>query len=261
MLTIVARFVPTLIVCLALSGRVASAGAVVTPIFDPSNFTTRVQNPWFPLVPGTTYFYESHTADGLVRTEVTVTAEQKLIDGIWATVVHDVVWLDIEGGPTVLIEDTQDWYAADNTGNVWYLGEATVEHLYDENWTPTGTSTEGSWEAGVDGAEPGFIMPADLHPGLAYRQEYAAGVAEDLAKVERLNAKLSVPYGTFSNALVTKEWTALSPGDVERKYYVAGIGLVLTEEFHGPGTTREELVAITGPAVPTSRSAPRGPAR
>jgi len=259
-MTIVARFVPTFVMCLALSGRVASAGAVVAPIFDPEDFTTPVQNPWFPLVPGTTYLYESQTADGLVRTEVTVTGEQKLVDGVSATVVHDVVWLDVDGGPTVLIEDTLDWYAADNMGNVWYLGESTVEHLYDENWAPNGTSTEGSWEAGVDDAEPGFIMPADLHPGLAYRQEYAAGVAEDLAKVERLNAKLSVPYGTFANALVTKEWTPLSPGAVERKYYVAGIGLVLTEELHGKGTVREELVAITAPTSPTGGRR-RGPAR
>ena len=261
MMKIVARFLPAFVVCLALSGRVAAAGAVVAPTFDPEDFTTPVQNRWFPLVPGTTYLFEAHTADGLVRTEVTVTAEQKLVDGVWATTVHDVVWLDVEGGPTVLIEDTLDWYAADHAGNVWYLGEATVEHLYNDNWTPTGTSTEGSWEAGVDGAEPGFIMPANPHPGLAYRQEHAAGVAEDRAKVERLNAKLSVPYGTFSNALVTKEWTPLSPGDVERKYYVAGIGLVLTEEFHGKGTVREALVAITAPTSPTGRRTSRAPAR
>jgi hypothetical protein len=130
---------------------------------------------------------------------------------------------------------------------VWYLGESTVEHLYDENWNLTGTTSEGSWEAGVNGAQPGFIMPANPRPGFAYRQEFLEGVAEDLAKVARLNARVTVPYGTFSNVLVTKEWTPLEPGAVERKYYVAGVGPVLVQEFHGTRTLREELVAVTGP--------------
>jgi hypothetical protein len=167
-----------------------------------------------------------------------------VIDGVLATVVHDVVWLDVENGPTVLIEDTFDWYAPDNFGNVWYLGEATVEYLYDEHWNLTGTTTEGSWEAGVNGAEAGLIMLADPRPGRSYRQEFAESVAEDLAKIERLNAKVSVPYGDFSDALVTKEWTPLEHGAVERKFYAAGVGLVLVEEFHGGPTVREELVKV-----------------
>jgi len=231
----------------ALSSSAVDAGPVVTPAFDPANFTDPVQNPWFPLVTGTTYFYEAHDTDGLARTEVSVTSERKLIEGVQAIVVHDVVWLDVDGGPTVLVEDTFDRYAPDNFGNVWYLGESTVEYLYDENWNLTGTTTEGSWEAGVDGAQPGFIMPANPRPGVAYRQEFLPGVAEDLARVERLNGRVTVPYGTFSNALVTKEWTPLEPGAVERKYYVAGLGLVLVQEFHGQGILREELVAVTGP--------------
>jgi hypothetical protein len=231
----------------ALSGSAAVAGPIVTPAFDTANFTRPIQNAWFPLVPGTTYFYEARDTDGLARTEVSITSEHKLIEGVQAVVVHDVVWLDVEDGPTVLIEDTLDWFAPDNFGNVWYMGESTVEYLYDENWNLTGSTSEGSWEAGVNGAQPGFIMPAKLHPGFAYRQEFLSGVAEDLAKVERLNGRVTVPYGTFSNALVTKEWTALEPGAVERKSYVSGIGLVLTQEFHGQRTVREELVAITGP--------------
>jgi hypothetical protein len=242
------RLISLLAGVMSLSGGTAAARPVIAPVFDTANFTDPVQNPFFPLVPGTTYFYEASAPEGLYRTEVTVTSGTKVIEGIPAVVVHDIVWLDVAGGPTVLIEDTFDWYAADNDGNVWYLGESTVEYLYDENWNQAGTSTEGSWEAGLNDAQPGFIMPADPRPGLAYRQEFAAGTAEDLAKIERLNAKVSVPYGTFSNALVTKEWTRLEPGAVERKYYVAGIGLVLTRELHGQRTLREELVAVsTGP--------------
>ena len=234
----------TLAVLLFLGPGLSSAD-VLAPALDPANFTSPVQNPYFPLVPGTTYFYEAQTEEGLLRTEVSVTSSTKIIEGVAAFVVHDVVWLDVEDGPTVLIEDTFDWYAPDNFGNVWYLGEATVERLYDEDWTLIGTSTEGSWEAGVTGAAAGLIMLAGPRPGLSYRQEFAAGVAEDLAKIERLNAKVSVPYDAFSDALVTKEWTPLEPGAVERKYYVAGVGLVLVEEFHGGRTVREELVDIT----------------
>jgi len=241
------------------SGRAASAlvallffgshrpvlAATSTPAFDPGNFTTPVQNPYFPLVPGTTYFYTAQSQDGLFRTEVSVTSSTKPIAGVLAIVVHDVVWLDVENGPTLLIEDTFDYYGPDNLGNVWYLGEATVEHLYDENWNPIGTTTEGSWQAGLNGGEAGVIMLADPRPGRAYRQEFAEGIAEDLAQIERLNARISVPFGTFSDALVTKEWTPLEHGAIERKYYVAGVGLVLVKEFHGGRTVREELVNVT----------------
>jgi hypothetical protein len=230
-----------------LSGSISRAGALPQTALDPADFTNPVPNAYFPLVVGTTWFYESDTEDGLVRTEVTVTSDSRLIQGVTAIVVHDVVWLDLTDGPTVLIEDTFDWYAPDNFGNVWYLGEATVEHFYDENWNETRTSSEGSWEAGVNDAEAGIIMPATPEPGLTYRQEFSEGVAEDMAKVERLNAKVSVPYGDFTDVLVTKEWTPLEPGAVERKYYVAGVGLVLVEEFHGKGTVREELVDVVGP--------------
>ena len=247
------RAILILAALVSLSQTTAVARAVLLPVFNTANFTHPVQNLRFPLVSGTTYFYEARAEEGLFRTEVTVTSNRKPINGVSAVEVHDVVWLDVENGPTVLIEDTLDWYAPDNVGNVWYLGESTVEHLYDEDWNQTGTTTEGSWEAGVNGAQPGFIMPAEPRPGFSYRQEFAPGIAEDVAKVERLNAIVSVPYGTFSNALVTKEWTPLEPGAVERKYYAAGIGLVLVQEFHGKGTVREELVAVTLRASERSR--------
>lgn len=236
-----------LVLLASLWSSAALADKLAPPDLDPANFTSPAANPFFPLVPGTTWFYASQTEEGLVRTEVTATSDTRLIQGVTAIVVHDVVWLDVLDGPTVLIEDTFDWYAADNFGNVWYLGESTVEHFYDENWNETGTSSEGSWEAGVNDAQAGIIMPASPSAGLSYRQEFAEGVAEDMAKVERLNAEVSVTYGDFANVLVTKEWTPLEPGAVERKYYAAGIGLILVEEFHGKGTVREQLTNVVGP--------------
>jgi len=136
-------------------------------------------------------------------------------------------------------EDTYDWYAQDNDGNVWYFGEYTTAYL--EGGT---ISHEGSWEAGVNGAEPGVVMLANTLPGLSYRQEYLAGVAEDMGKVLRLNAKVSIGYGDFVNCLETKEWSPLEPGVVEHKFYAPGIGLVLIEELKEK-TVRVELVNKT----------------
>lgn len=240
------RLTTFLLVVLFCTAGLSFAATVPTPTLDPANFTQPLANPFFPLIPGTTWFYESETADGLERTETTVTSDTKLIQGVTATVVHDVAFLDTNG-MTLLIEDTQDWFASDNFGNVWYLGESTVAYSYDENGNLIGSSTEGSWEAGVNGAQAGLIMLADPRKGRAYQQEFAEGVAEDMAKVSGVNARVSVPYGDFSNVLVTKEWSTLSPGDVEVKYYAAGVGLVLVEELKGKGTVRQELVSVTGP--------------
>lgn len=242
-----------LVALVFLAGAVSFAATVPQEPLDRANFTDPMANAYFPLVPGTTWFYRTQTDEGLVRTEVTVTSDTKAIQDVngqvvTATVVHDLVYLDT-GSMTLLLEDTQDWYAADNSGNVWYLGEATTAYTYDDSGNEIDTSTEGSWEAGVNGALAGIIMLADPRQGRAYRQEFAAGVAEDMAKVQRLNARVSVGYGDFSNVLAIKEWTPLSPGEIEVKYYAAGVGLVLVEELKGKGTVREELVnvAVTEP--------------
>ena len=143
-----------------------------------------------------------------------VTTRQKQILGIDATVVHDVV---TEHGD--LIENTWDWYAQDGCGNVWYLGENTKDY---ENGVVV--STAGSWEAGVNGAQPGVVMPADPQVGLSYRQEYYAGEAEDAATILSLTEQAEVPYGHFSDVILTKEYTPLHPEDLEYKLYAEGIG-------------------------------------
>lgn len=249
----VVRFVPLALglFLLGISTRVFAGSKPEIPVFDSADFGSPMPNPYFPLVAGTTWVYKAQTEDGLETTTVTVSSNTPTIFGVQAIEVHDVVTLDLGAGPPLLIEDTRDWYAIDDFGNVWYMGEDTVEHLYDENWNEIGTTTEGSWIAGTvvndQPTEPGIIMLADPSAGVTYRQEFAADVAEDMAKVEKLNGTVSVPYGDFSNVLVTKEWTPLEPGGIERKSYASGIGLILTEAFHGKGTGREELVSLTGP--------------
>lgn len=163
-----------------------------------------------------------------------VTGRRRVVDGIEAVVVHDVVTEDGE-----VIEDTFDWYAQDRWGNVWYLGEDTKELEHGRV-----VSTEGSWEAGVDGAQAGIAIPADPSVGLAYRQEHYEGHAEDEAEVLSVDAPVRVPFGSFRRALQTKDTTPLEPGLVEHKYYVRGVGPVLAVAVSS-GVEREELVRFT----------------
>ena len=193
---------------------------------DSSEFRTRIDNPYLPLAPGSRWVYR----EAAQRVVVTVTNRTKDINGIAARVVTDVV---TERGK--LVESTRDWYAQDADGNVWYMGEATTEY---ENGRPK--TTEGSWEAGVDGAQPGTVMPAQPTTGQAYRQEYYKGHAEDRARVITLDAQVKVPYGRFDDALETEDTAPIGNAGVEHKYYARGVGLVLAAS----GGEREELVSF-----------------
>ena len=207
-----------------------STGSLVEVPFDPSSFVAEVDNPFFPLVRGTVYTY----FDGLDSEKVEVTRDHKTILGVAVTVVHD---RQIENGE--VLEDTFDWYAQDRDGNVWYMGEATK--------TLSGgqvVSTEGSWQAGVDGAQAGIIMLGQPEVGDGYRQEYSPGVAEDQAKVLSLDESVPVIAGTFTACLETGERTALEPGDREFKYYARGVGTVL-EVAPKDEHPRNELVGIS----------------
>jgi hypothetical protein len=197
---------------------------------DPADFTVEIDNPYWPMRPGSRWVYR----EGEQRVVVTVTLETKRIMGIEARVVHDVV---TENGE--LVEDTYDWYAQDGDGNVWYLGEDTKEYENGEI-----KSTAGSWEAGVDGAQPGIVVPADPEVGMKYRQEYLEGEAEDAAEVLSLDERVRVPFGAFEDVLQTKDTTPLEPDLVEHKFYAKGVGPILAKTVSG-GSGREELVEFT----------------
>jgi hypothetical protein len=200
---------------------------------DPGDFVATIDNPFWPMAIGNAWTYRETDAEGAEqKVEVTVTADTKEIEGITATVVHDVVTEDGE-----LVEDTLDWYAQDASGNLWYLGEDTKEY---ENGKVV--STEGSWEGGVDGAQPGIILPADPAIGMAYRQEYYAGQAEDVAAVLSLDERVVIPFGTFDGVLMTREFTPLEPDVVEQKFYARGVGQIQALQTSG-GSSREELRA------------------
>ena len=213
------------------------------PDFDTGNFDAPQDNLYLPMALGNTYRYEAEAEDELIRNEITNTYDTEVILGVTCTVVYDIEWVWVEGKGWVVLEETDDWYAWDNDWNVWYFGEDTVEYLYDDDWNPIGKSTEGSWKAGEDGAEPGILMLADPRPGDSYRQEYYEGEAEDMGRVLRLNASVSVPHGDFDDCLKTKEWTSLEPGTIEHKYYAPGVVLVFIEELKGK-TVEVELITI-----------------
>lgn len=196
------------------------------PDIDPAHFVDGVDHPFFPLAPGTTWVYLSSDE----RVETTVTSERRSILGVSAVVVHDQA---IVAGDVV--EDTFDWYAQDTDGNVWYMGEATAELDHG-----TVISTHGSWEAGVNDAKPGIVMPAVPAAGSpAYRQEYAACEAEDMGQVLATDASPSVPAGAFTGCVKTHDFTPLEPALDEEKYYCAGVGLVLVVDV--ANDEREEL--------------------
>ncbi len=235
-------FVSALIMLAILFTSVPSASAkssIQNPPFDPNNFVKTIDNPYFLLTPGTTFTYRGETEGTPTRGVTKVTWKTKEILGVTTTVVRDRVY---EEG--VLTEDTFDWYAQDKDGNVWYFGEDTKE--LDENGNVI--STEGSWEAGVDGAQPGIIMLADPKKGDKYQQEFAPDVAEDMAQVIGFKDSLCVQYGCFENVLVTKEWTPLEPGVVENKYYASGVGFIFSKMVKG-GDEQLELVRIRHTSV------------
>jgi hypothetical protein len=201
-----------------------------------ATFIEVVDNRYWPLTPGSQWVYEGEDEGEFEHIEVTVPSQRRTVMGVSTVVVRDVVTL--EDG---VIEDTFDWYAQDADGNVWYMGEDSKEIEDGEV-----VSTEGSWEAGVDGAKPGVIMWADpmAHAGQAYYQEFYEGEAEDKAEVLRIEPSLTVAAGTFEDVLVTREWDPLEPGIFELKYYAPGVGLIL-EEIEKGGEARIELISYS----------------
>jgi len=198
-----------------------------------SSFSAHVDNPWFPLEPGTRYLYTG-VKDGIPsRDIVTVTQRTRTIDGVPCVAVHDRLYLRGR-----LEERTTDWYSQDSKGNVWYFGENTAE--LDRHGHVTNTS--GTWRTGVDGAKAGIYMPAHPRVGQSSLQEYYRGQAQDHFKVVSLFSTLV--GGKKTTGLLTQEWTPLEPGVLDHKMYVRGIGTVLEQTEKG-GNERNELVSVT----------------
>jgi hypothetical protein len=205
---------------------------------EPADFTTEIDNPYWPMRPGSHWVYREVEDGEVQRVDVTVTNRTKTLGGIEARVVHDRVSRDGE-----TLEDTYDWYAQDSDGNLWYLGEDTAE--YENGKLKT---KEGSWAYGVDGAQPGVVVPANPKQGMKYREEYYAGHAEDAAEILNVGSQVQVPYGRFQGAVLTRNFSSIEPTVEEMKLYAKGVGPVMELLVSG-GSGRTELLSFKRSAV------------
>ena len=215
---------------------ITAGGSPYEVDIDRGDFVTQIDNPYFPLVPGTVFELKGETEDGVERETITVTHRTREVMGVRTTVIKDVIRVDGK-----IAEYTYDWYAQDKDGNVWYFGENTAEM---ENGKVV--NRHGSWEAGVDGAMPGIIMNADPQVLDSHRQEYYAGEAEDMYWVVADHEIVSAPAGTFDDAIRTLEWNPLEPRIIVEKFYAPDVGLVAERALSG-GTEVVELLSIDGP--------------
>jgi hypothetical protein len=223
--------------CLAALGTLAVVATTLTaswageparstaPGFDPASFAHPVDNPYFPLTPGLVTRLRGNDEGEHLSEVVQVTDRIKAILGVDATVFRDVV----RRADGSVAEKTHDWYAADDLGNVWYLGEDTA--TYDEDGHVE--SREGSWQAGVHGAVPGVLVPADPRTSTATRPEFQKGVAEDQSWFVQHVGRLQSHGRRFDDVIRSLEWSRLEPGVVSQKFYAAGLGIIAEHDLAG----------------------------
>ena len=217
-----------------------AVGAAVeyNPPFNAANFVPQITNKYFTLVPGKKLTYIKKGLTGTERIELVVLKETKKVMGVDTVVVRDRVWVDDK-----LKEDTQDWYAQDKDGNVWYFGEAVANYKDGKL-----NNYIGSWEAGVDGAKPGIIMAANPRVGMTYQQEHAKGKAEDMGTIIATGKRVKVPFGEFNDCVQVRDWSRIERLANEYKYYCSGVGFAVLEEAAWFGVSvfdgKTELVSV-----------------
>jgi hypothetical protein len=241
---VTAALLPALLVACSGSSDESSATQSGTNTFpqsnepanlNPADFTTQIDNPYFPLPVGARWEIRVTDQEGLVQHEVITVLDKtkQIADGVTARVVHDVVREDGR-----LAEVTDDWYAQDKDGNVWYFGEDTADIQNGKR------DTSGSFEAGANSADAGIAMLAHPEAGMTYREEYYKRHAEDRSRVIALEQQAEVPFGHFNDVLLTEDYSPIEPDVLELKFYAPGIGQVLAQTVSG-GSEREELVSFT----------------
>ncbi len=227
-----------------------SSSDSIDPSFSAALFSdpTRIDNTYLPLNPGTVHIYQSETEDGLETIVTEVLDTTRMVDGVECVMFLDRVYLD-----ELLIEDTDDWFAQDDDGNVWYLGEDVVNYEYDDDGELVATDNEGSWESGLDvagigsNAVAGILIKANPVVGNSYQQEFYEGEAEDMARVEELGGSVVLEDDTtYTNCLKTLEWNPLEEDSEEYKYYAPEVGLVKEEATDGEEFAELKGVFLTG---------------
>jgi hypothetical protein len=209
-----------------------------TPVkLDPADFTVKIDNPYYPLHPGDRRVYRETAPDGTRQRIVdVVTNKTKVIaNGVTARVIRATV----TNSAGKVVEYTEEWFAQDRAGNVWYFGEDTTSY---ENGKP---SKKGSFEAGIDGAQPGVQMPAKPKAGMRFRLEggYKTGAADHTEVLSVGKEQVEVPYGYFRGTVMNRDFTPLEPKVSELWFYAKGVGAVLALDI-SDGDHREELVGF-----------------
>jgi hypothetical protein len=213
------------------------SGGVYSVNLTPADFVQIVDNPYFPLPAGAKWEYEIRVGGKPTQIDtLEVLRDKKDVNGVQVTVVRDTV-----SAGKKIVEDTFDWFVQDKYGNVWYVGESVDNYV---GGILVGHA--GSWEWGVDGAQPGIIMWADLsaHLNEKYRQEYYPGKAEDMGQVLSVDESLTVPFGSFDQVVKTLDFSNIGAGQ-EQKFYAPGIGLLKEMDVNG-----NEEVVLTKMALP-----------
>jgi hypothetical protein len=219
----------------ATSVTTVAGGGGSTPTVDPADFSTTIDNLYFPVPRGHTFVYDASGPDGATGMRIRVLLDTQVVMGVECRPVLTEVFVGDD-----LRESTQRYYAQDAEGNVWYFGEDVKKYEGGEV-----TSTAGSWQAGVDGAAPGIVMKADPTVGDVYPLEYLAGKAGEMAEVLDADVSVEVPYSSFTHVVKIKDWTPAEARVVEEKYYAPGMGLVLTKQVEG-GSGSERLIDLYG---------------
>jgi hypothetical protein len=206
---------------------------------DPADFTTRIDNPWWPMRPGSRWVYRGTDEEGTVsRSTVTATGQTKTIaNGILATALRDRVTEDGE-----LVEDALEWYAQDAAGNVWYLGEDVKDY---EDGRLAGTE---SWEAGAGGAQPGVVMPGRPRVGTRFRENHIPGDPGDRFEILSRREQAETRLRHFDDVVLIKQTTPERRRSLEYSFHARGVGLVLSLEIAG-GSDRLELVRYRAPTA------------
>jgi PEP-CTERM motif len=211
-----------------------------------------IDNPFFPVLPGPTRVYRGENDEGVEVSTLSFAGLGPVLGGVQTTTLLDRATED-----GLLVEETFDYYAQDTDGNVWYMGEDVTNYRYDDDGNFLGTDSASAWLTGVNGALPGYIMPAVPTLGFNYYQEFAEDdEALDQATIYALDQTVDLGWRTFSGVLVTYETNAFEPDAREFKFYAPGYGQIRAEEGLSPNLDDPELVVNLVAPVPLPATLP-----
>jgi hypothetical protein len=205
--------------------------------FAPANFDnpTNIDNQWLPIKPGAQLVYAGYTIEAgekvSHRIVISVTDLTKIIGGI-----RSVATWDLDYSADQLVEAELAFFAQDNAGNVWRMGE------YPEEYEDGKFVDNPTWIHGIGNALAGIAMKANPQPGTpSYPEGWGPQVDwTDRGQVDKTVQEICVPAGCYQNVLVINESSASEPDAFQLKYYAAGMGNIQVD-WTGKDQTQETL--------------------